>query len=167
MTRRVTQKDGADAVAMLDSEKPARKRTPRLHVDPATGATVLAPKRKAMQAHEVSSASSCPPPPTSERPDVRRPRRPGSAGHGWWGGRGVCPPPRVLPVSSGQSDALRRSLSGGRPSATGLQGRQHGLVRASLLAGSGSVLRTESWMGCGCHVARPHRDSVRISSPSR
>ncbi len=44
MTRRITSKDGADAVAMLDSEKPARKRTARLHVDPATGATVLAPK---------------------------------------------------------------------------------------------------------------------------
>lgn len=53
MTRKVTPKDGVDAVAMLDSEKPARKRTPRLHVDPATGATVLAPKAKAMQAHEV------------------------------------------------------------------------------------------------------------------
>jgi hypothetical protein len=52
MTRRITTKDGADAVAMLDSEKPARKRTPRLHVDPTTGATVLAPKAK-MQAHEV------------------------------------------------------------------------------------------------------------------
>lgn len=47
MTRRVTAKDGADAVAMLDSEKPARKRTPRLHVDPTTGATVLEPKRPA------------------------------------------------------------------------------------------------------------------------
>jgi hypothetical protein len=28
MARRVTAKDGAEAVAMLDSEKPARKRTP-------------------------------------------------------------------------------------------------------------------------------------------
>ncbi len=53
MTRKVTAKDGADAVAMLDSEKPARKRTPRLHVDPSTGATVLAPKAKAMQVQEV------------------------------------------------------------------------------------------------------------------
>lgn len=44
MTRRITPKDGADAVAMLDSEKPARKRTPHLHVDAKTGATVLAPK---------------------------------------------------------------------------------------------------------------------------
>lgn len=62
MTRRVTQKDGADAVAMLNAEKPARKRTPRLHVDPATGATVLTPKattakapKQAMQAHEVKA----------------------------------------------------------------------------------------------------------------
>jgi DUF971 family protein len=54
MTRRITPKDGADAVAMLDSEKPARKRTPRLHIDPTTGATVLAPKAK-MQAHEVKA----------------------------------------------------------------------------------------------------------------
>ncbi len=44
MARNVTAKDGAQAVAMLDGEKAARKRTPRLHVDPATGATVLAPK---------------------------------------------------------------------------------------------------------------------------
>ena len=44
MARNVTAKDGAQAVAMLDSEKAARKRTPRLHVDPATGATVFAPK---------------------------------------------------------------------------------------------------------------------------
>lgn len=79
MTRRVTAKDGADAVTMLDAEhaknlrsgsaakarslirsgslavteKAPRKRTPRLHVDPATGARVLAPKARAMQAHEV------------------------------------------------------------------------------------------------------------------
>jgi hypothetical protein len=57
MTRKVTPKDGADAVAMLDTEKPARKRAPRLHVDPTTGATVLTPKattpKQAMQAHEV------------------------------------------------------------------------------------------------------------------
>jgi hypothetical protein len=45
MARRVTAKDGAEAVAMLDAEKPARKRTPRLRVDPTTGATVLEPKR--------------------------------------------------------------------------------------------------------------------------
>ena len=55
MARNVTAKDGAQAVAMLDSEKAPRKRTPRLHVDPATGATVLAPKAKAMQAHEVNA----------------------------------------------------------------------------------------------------------------
>jgi hypothetical protein len=54
MARNVTPKDGADAVAMPDSEKPARKRTPRLHVDPTTGGTVLAPKAK-MQAHEVKA----------------------------------------------------------------------------------------------------------------
>lgn len=54
MTRKVTPKDGADVVAMLDTEKPARKRTPRLHVDPTSGATVLAPKAK-KQAHEVTA----------------------------------------------------------------------------------------------------------------
>lgn len=32
---------------MLGSEKPARKRTPRLHIDPATGATVHDAKRPA------------------------------------------------------------------------------------------------------------------------
>jgi hypothetical protein len=32
---------------MLDSEKPARKRTPRLHIEPTTSATVLEPKRTA------------------------------------------------------------------------------------------------------------------------
>jgi hypothetical protein len=70
MTRRVTPKDGAEAVAMLDREagQAAFKgevrsilagnttgaaaaerltRRPRLHVDPATGATVLEPKRRA------------------------------------------------------------------------------------------------------------------------
>ena len=36
MARRVTAKDGAEAVAMLDAEKPPRKRTPRLRVDPTT-----------------------------------------------------------------------------------------------------------------------------------
>lgn len=54
MTRRVTPKDGEDAVAMLDTERAARKRTPRLHIDPTTGATVLAPKAT-MQAHEVKA----------------------------------------------------------------------------------------------------------------
>jgi hypothetical protein len=40
--RRITAKDGADAIAMLDQEKKAR--TPRLHLDAKTGATVLTPK---------------------------------------------------------------------------------------------------------------------------
>ena len=62
MARNVTAKDGAQAVAMLDGDKAARKRTPRLHVDPATGATVLAPKaptKKATpkQAPKASKAS--------------------------------------------------------------------------------------------------------------
>ena len=62
MARNVTPKDGADAVAMLDSEKPARKRTPRLHVDSTTGATVLAAKattnrKPAKQAAKESKAA--------------------------------------------------------------------------------------------------------------
>ena len=39
--RKITAKDGQDAITMLDSQKKAR--TPRLHLD-ATGATVLTPK---------------------------------------------------------------------------------------------------------------------------
>ena len=50
MARRITLKGGTDAIAMLDSEKPASKRTPRLHVDPTTGATVLTPKAKTPKA---------------------------------------------------------------------------------------------------------------------
>ncbi len=50
MTRKVTAKDGADAVALLDKEHATRKRTPRLHLDPTTGATVLEPKRPAAKA---------------------------------------------------------------------------------------------------------------------
>ena len=62
MARNVTAKDGAQAVAMLDGDKAARKRTPRLHVDPATGAAVFAPKAPtkkapAKQAPTASKAS--------------------------------------------------------------------------------------------------------------
>lgn len=66
MTRRITHKDGAEAVAMLDRERTARKRAPRLHLDPATGATVLEPKRPAAkkpddEVHADASARvSCP-----------------------------------------------------------------------------------------------------------
>jgi hypothetical protein len=45
VARRITPKDGADAVAMLDAQaKAPRKRTASLHVDPTTGATVPTPK---------------------------------------------------------------------------------------------------------------------------
>ncbi len=46
MTRKITAKDGADAIAMLDTERKARTpRTPRLHLDAKTGATVLDAKK--------------------------------------------------------------------------------------------------------------------------
>ena len=60
MTRRVTAKDGAEAVAMPDSEKVARKRTARLHVDPTTGATVLEPKRPAAKEPAAKPAKPAP-----------------------------------------------------------------------------------------------------------
>jgi hypothetical protein len=45
---------------MLDSEKPARKRTPRLHVDPTTGATVLDSKPPAAKKPVAKPAKPAP-----------------------------------------------------------------------------------------------------------
>ena len=52
MTRKVTPMDGADAVAMLDTDKPARKQTPRLHVDPTTGVRDMTIPQTLMQAFD-------------------------------------------------------------------------------------------------------------------